>query len=127
MRLSAVPARIVAWQAVIGCVGAIVWLIESVPAGLAAFAGGLGSALLSFHFMARVFSRTEFAPPQVIVAAFYRAEAFKLMAAALMFGLVAKYFSDLFLPFLSTFAATLLVFFAALLWSFSDATGKADE
>ena len=98
------------------------WLLESVPASLAALAGGLGSALLSFHFAARVFSRTELAPPQVIVAAFYRAEAFKLLAAALMFGLMAKFFVDVFIPFLSTFAATLLVFFAALLWVTSDSS-----
>lgn len=127
MRLSAVPARLVAWQAIIGCVGATIWLFESVPASLAALAGGLGSALLSFHFIARVFSRTELAPPQAIVAAFYRAEAFKLLAAAVMFGLVAKYFSQLFLPFVSTFAATLLVFFAALLWRVGDGTEKTNE
>ncbi len=120
MDLRAVPTRIVAWQVVVGCVGGLAWLGAGIPASLAAFAGGIGSALLSFYFMARVFSRTELAPPQAIVAAFYRAEAFKLLAAVLMFGLVAKYFTELFLPFLSTYAASLLVYFAALLWQTRD-------
>ena len=127
MDLRAVPARIVAWQVVVGCVGGAVWLVAGIPASLAAFAGGLGSALLSFYFMARVFSRTEFAPPQAIVAAFYRAEAFKLLAAVLMFGLVARYFTELFLPFLSTYAASLLVYFAALLWQVRDGNGGSAE
>lgn len=106
----------------IGLAGATIWLLDSLPAAIAALAGGLGSALLSFHFVSRVFSRTELAPPQTIVAAFYRAEAFKLMLAAVMFGLMAKYFAEWFVPFLSTFAATLLVFFVALLWVPTDVT-----
>ncbi|MEN7343061.1 MAG: ATP synthase subunit I [Pseudomonadota bacterium] len=123
MRLSSVPTRVVVWQVVIGCFGALIWLLVSLPAAAAALAGGLGSALLSFHFAARVFSRTELAPPQTIVAAFYRAEAFKLITAAMMFGLMAKYFREGFIPFLSTFAATLLVYFAALVWTASDEKG----
>ena len=125
MRLSSVPTRVVVWQVVIGCIGALVWLLVSLPAAAAALAGGIGSALLSFHFAARVFSRTELAPPQTIVAAFYRAEAFKLITAAMMFGLMAKYFAEGFVPFLSTFAATLLVYFAALIWTVRDETNPS--
>lgn len=126
-RLNSVPARVVVWQVVIGCVGATIWLLDSLPAAAAALAGGIGSALLSVHFAFRVFSRTKLAPPQTIVAAFYRAEAFKLLMAAVMFGLMAKYFAEWFVPFLSTFAATLLVFFAALLWVPADDTNLSDK
>ena len=125
LRLSSVPARVVEWQVAVGCVGAMIWLLHRPQAALAALAGGVGSALLSMHFAARVFSRTELAPPQSIVAAFYRAEAFKLLSAALMFGLMAKYFAEWFVPFLSTFAATLAVFFVALLWVVSDGTKES--
>ena len=126
MRMSSVPLRIVAWQAITGIICAIAWLLGGTDAALAALMGGFGSALLSFHFSARVFSRTEQAPPQAIVAAFYRAEAFKLLGAAVMFGLMAKYLPHLFVPFLSTFAATLLVYFAALLWRVDGATSSDD-
>jgi ATP synthase protein I len=123
MRMRSVPGRIVLWQCLTGLIVSAAWLLGGAPEALAALAGGFGSALLSFHFSARVFSRTDKAPPQAIVAAFYRAEAFKLLSAAVMFGLVAKYFPELFVPFLSAFAATLLVFFAALLWQVEDAPG----
>lgn len=127
MRLTAVPTRIVVWQAAVAGVGALIWLWKGLPAAAAALAGGLGSALLTLQFAARVFSRTGLAPPQAIVAAFYRAEAFKLLAVALMFGLMARFFLELFVPFLSTFAATLLVFFAALLWHIEDDISNSDN
>lgn len=116
MRPSAVPVRIIAWQAVISCVGAAIWLLASVPASLAALAGGFGSTLLSLHFALRVFSRSGSSQPHVIVAAFYRAEAFKLLAAAVMFGLMAKFFAAYFVPFVSVFIATLTVYLVALRW-----------
>lgn len=122
MQARAVPVRIIAWQVVIGCVGALAWLFESPAAAYAALAGGLGSALLSLQLAVRVFLRkNESTPPEVIVAAFYRAEVFKLFGAALMFGVVAKYFTAGFVPFATTFVATLLAFFAALRWRIESA------
>ena len=116
MRARAVPLRIVAWQAVVGVLGGLIWLFDSPAAALGGLAGGLGSALLSLQFAARVLSRKDSAPPQAIVAAFYRAEVFKLVGAALMFGLMAKYFSAQFVPFAVTIIATLGVFAVALRW-----------
>ena len=116
MRARAVPARIVAWQAFIGVLGALVWWLDSPTAALAALAGGLCSALLSLQVAVRVFSRPDSSPPQAIVAAFYRAETIKLVGAALMFGFMAKFFASGFVPFLTTFMATLVVYFVALRW-----------
>ncbi|MEL6869642.1 MAG: ATP synthase subunit I [Pseudomonadota bacterium] len=116
MHSSAVPARIIAWQAVIGCVGAVLWLLHSVPASVAALAGGFGSALLSLQFALRVFSRDGSTQPRLVVAAFYRAQVFKLITAAAMFGVVAKFFTAYFVPFVSVFIATLTVYMVALRW-----------
>lgn len=120
MRSRAVPVRIVMWQAIIGVLGALLWLLDSPAAALAAFAGGMGSALLSLQVAVRVYSRPDSAPPQAIVAAFYRAEAFKLLSVALMFGIVAKYFAPQFVPFASVFFATIGVYLAALRWRVDD-------
>lgn len=120
MNSRAIPVRIIAWQAMIGVVGGLLWLIDSPIAALAAFFGGIGSAFLSLQVAVRVWSRAESAPPAEIVAAFYRAEVFKLFGAALMFGLVAKYFAAQFIPFVSVFVATLGVFPLALRWQITD-------
>ncbi|MEM9172954.1 MAG: ATP synthase subunit I [Pseudomonadota bacterium] len=120
MQARAVPVRIIAWQVVTGCVGALMWLVESPAAAYAALAGGLGSALLSLQFAVRVFGRKNAQSPESIVAAFYRAEVFKLFGAMLMFGLVAKYFKTGFIPFATTFVATLGVYFAALRWRIAE-------
>lgn len=125
MRPGAIPVRIIAIQAVIGVFGGLIWLLDSPAAALAALAGGLGSALLSLQVAARVYAQKDSAPPQAIVAAFYRAEVFKLFGAALMFGVMAKYFAAQFVPFAVTFVATLGVFAVALRWRIdTDATGN---
>ncbi|MEO1419558.1 MAG: ATP synthase subunit I [Pseudomonadota bacterium] len=120
MRSRAVPVRIVMWQALIGVLGALIWLFDSPAAAFAGLAGGLGSALLTLQAAARVLSRPDSAPPQAIVAAFYRAEIFKILGAALMFGVVAKFFASQFIPFASVFFATLTVYGAAIRWTISD-------
>ena len=125
MRPGAVPVRIIAIQALIGVFGGLIWLLDSPAAALAALAGGLGSALLSLQVAARVYAQKDTAPPQAIVAAFYRAEVFKLFGAALMFGIMAKYFAAQFVPFVVTFVVTLFVFAAALRWRID--TGPAGD
>ncbi|MEO0364087.1 MAG: ATP synthase subunit I [Pseudomonadota bacterium] len=120
MRSRAVPFHIVKWQAIIGVLGALLWLLDSPASALAALAGGIGSTLLSLQVAVRVHSRPDSAPPQAIVAAFYRAEAFKLLSAALMFGIVAKYFAPRFIPFASVFFVTIGVYLVALRWPVDD-------
>ncbi len=113
-----IPARIIAWQVLVGVVGAAAWSLAGMESGLAALCGGLASALLSLRFALRVFSRSPDAPPRELAAAFYRAEAFKLLMAAMLFMIAARFFGHVFVPVVTTYMATLVVYWVALLWTF---------
>lgn len=114
--MPSVPARIVVWQLLVGVVGSALWALVGAGAALAALAGGLASALFSLQFALRVFSRSPEAPAGTLLRAFYRAEALKLALATVLFIVVAKYFGHVFVPLVTTYIATLVVFWVALLW-----------
>ncbi len=116
MRLKSVPMRVVTWQLAVAGAGGLAWALSSPADAIAALVGGATSALLTLQFAIRVFSRPPEAPPQVLLAAIFRAEVFKLVLAAVFFLLVARFFGHLFVPVLTTFVATLVVFWFALLW-----------
>lgn len=113
-----IPVRIVLWQFAVGLAASVVWLLAAGPAsGLAALAGGSIAALLSLYFAAKVpVGRPEVTPRQ-FVAAFYRAEALKLLMAVVAFTVAVLLFENAFLPLISTYAASTVVYFAALLWT----------
>ncbi|TVQ47796.1 MAG: hypothetical protein EA371_07355 [Gammaproteobacteria bacterium] len=116
--MQSIPARIVVWQVLVGVVGAVVWSLAGLESGIAALCGGLASALLSLRFALRVFARSPASPPRELAAAFYRAEAFKLVMAAMLFMVAARYFGHVFVPLVTTYMATLVVYWVALLWTF---------
>lgn len=119
-----VPGKIVIWQAAVTLFAALVWAgLAGMTAGLAGLTGGGISVLLSLYFAIKVFSVDSASDPRGAVSAFFRAEAVKLVLAAVMFSLAAKYFSHLFLPIISTFIATLAVYWFALLFTRLDPTG----
>ena len=116
MQLRSAPARVVIWQLVIALLGAALWALSGLADAVAALVGGTTSALLTLQFAIRVFSWSPDAPPEVLLGAIFRAEVFKLVLATAFFMVVAKYFGHLFVPILTTFVATLVVFWVALLW-----------
>jgi ATP synthase protein I len=114
--VSTVPGRIVLWQCLVGFAGAALWSLAGLDAALAALLGGISSAVLSLHFAIRVFARKPGSPPGAMLGAFYRAEAFKLIAAMAIFAVAAKFYGHVFVPLVTTFVATLTVYWFALLW-----------
>jgi len=120
MQRYSVPVRIICWQMLVALVGSALWLTAGTGAALAALAGGTASALFSLQFALRVFARGPAAPPELVLGAFYRAEAIKLVLAAALFVVTARYFGHLFVPLLTTYLATLVVYWAALLWKETD-------
>jgi ATP synthase protein I len=114
--MQSIPARIIFWQVLVGLVGAVLWSVGGLDAALAALAGGLASALLSLQFALRIFSRRPDAPAGELLGTLYRAEALKLVMAAVLFIIAARFFGHVFVPLVTTYMATLLVYWVALLW-----------
>lgn len=111
-------ARIIAIQLVIGIGGAVAWgWFDGIPAALAALGGALISALLTFYTAVKVFARGKEADPRQIVAAMYRAEAMKLLLAAVLLSVAISQFPEYALPLVSAFAASLAAYWFALLGS----------
>jgi len=119
--------RVVRWQLAVAALGGLLWLVGGLEAALAAWVGGTASALLSLQFAIRALSPPPEAPPQRLLGAFLRAEAFKLVLAAVFFSVTARYFGHLFVPVLTTFVATLPVFWIALLWAPQTGRGRVNE
>lgn len=114
--LKQVAWGVVRMQLGIGVAGAVVWWLLAGPMGaLAALAGGGISALLSFHFAARMLAHGNAPDPKAALGAFYRAEAMKLaMGTALIF--IAVYvLREHAVPLVTTLAATLAAYWLALL------------
>jgi ATP synthase protein I len=119
-----VPGKIVVWQALITLVCAVPWAIfAGIHAGAGAVLGGGISVFLTLYFAVKVFSVDANKDPQGAMSAFFRAEALKLVLAAVIFSLVAKYLTHLFLPVISTFIATLAVYLFALIFTRLDPAG----
>jgi ATP synthase protein I len=119
-----VPGKIVVWQAVVTLVCAVPWaILVGATAGLGALMGGGISVVLSLYFAIKMFSVDAASDPRGAVSAFFRAEALKLVLAAVIFSLVAKFLAHLFLPLISTFIATLAVYWFALIFTRLDPAG----
>ncbi|MDP3857154.1 MAG: ATP synthase subunit I [Stagnimonas sp.] len=108
--------HIALYQLAIALAAALIWGVGSnVGSGLAALAGGGISALLTFYAGVVNFGRVSDDPRQRVMN-FYRAEARKLALAVVLFGFAAKFMAAQFAPLIITFAATLTVYWFALLW-----------
>ncbi len=111
-----VAKRVVLLQLAITLTAALAWLIaSSARAALAAMAGGGISTALSIYVAVKVFSRDAAADPEAALAAFYRAEAMKLVLTAVLTSLAIMGFRDHTVPLITTLAATLSAYWLALL------------
>lgn len=124
-------AKTIVWllrvQALLAGFAALIFGVTGgIPLALAALGGGVvgivltaGSALRMEMAVAR--------DPQAMVAAFYRAMALKLIVAAVLFVIVAKWFAGYFVPVIVGFAATLVAYWLAL-WRLAAAdTAKGED
>jgi len=108
--------RVVRLQLAITAALALTWLAAvGGRAALAAMAGGGISAALSLYVGVRVFAPSAKASPQAALAALYRAEAVKLLLAAVLTSLAILGFREHPIPVITTLAATLSAYWLALL------------
>lgn len=104
--------------------GAVIWSLASgAEAGLGALAGGAISVLLTLYFAIKVFSPPADSEPHVLLAAFAKAEALKLVLAVVLFSAAAIFLSHVYIPLITTFMATLAVNWFALLFTRYDTAG----
>lgn len=112
----AVATRIALCQLLVGCMLGVVWWAAVGPReALAAGYGGGASALLSFYTGLKTFGRGGY-DPEAMLLAFFRAQAWKWVLAVLLFGVAVKLFSREFVPLITSYAATLAVYWFSLLW-----------
>ena len=111
------PMRLIRTQALIAIMVSFAWLMMSgaQPALAAAF-GGLIGVVTNLYFAIRSFSLGPGARPQQRLQALARAEVIKLLLAAILFALAAKFFSEHFLALISAWFATTAVYMFALRW-----------
>jgi ATP synthase protein I len=112
-----VPVRILLGQLAIGLAAAALWTAGAGSReGLSALSGGLIAVLSNGFFAARIFMRGR-GDAQQRLRNFIAAEAMKLGLLVVMFAVAIRWFADSFLPLISTYAATVLVFLWALRWT----------
>lgn len=111
------PMRLVRTQVLVAVVVSIIWLLAAgkQPALAAAFGGMIG-VVSNLFFAVRSFALGPGAKPQQMLQAVFRAEAIKLLLAALLFAVAAKLFSDYFVALFSAWFATTAVYLFALRW-----------
>lgn len=111
------PMRLVRTQAAIAVLVTVLWLISAgFDAAIAAMFGGLIGVVTNLYFAIRSLALGPGATPQQMLQAMFRAEMVKLLLAALMFAIAAKFFSEHFLALFSAWFATTVVYFLALRW-----------
>lgn len=110
--------RVVTFQFVVaGIVGFLFLLFADSRAGLSAWAGGAISAIATYYQVRVAFSPRVFGDPRRMARAFYLAEVVKIAIIVALFSLALKWLDPAGGPMLTAFAATLCVYFMALLWS----------
>ena len=111
-------AKTVAWllriQALLAGLVALVFVfVGGVEQALAALIGGAIGVVLTTVSALRV-GLSMGRDPQVMVSAFYRAMAFKLVLAVILFVIVAKWFAGYFGPVLMGYVATVVAYWLAM-------------
>lgn len=107
--------KLLRWQAlvVLAAVG-IAYVVGEEQAARSSLLGGLTAFLPNAYFALRV-GTAQNRTAHEIVRSFYIGETVKLIATALLFGLVLHVPGVAFAPLIATFIAVLLVFWFALL------------
>ena len=123
-----IPLRIVIVQSGVTIAAAVLWtLLGGIRAGFGALAGGGISVLLSVYFLVKVFTRHPDEGAQAVLAAFYRAQAQKMLMAVVLLSIAVWFLKDVFAALITTFAATLTVYWFALLWADRAVNGERDQ
>jgi ATP synthase protein I len=123
-RVSSAPGKIIAGQAAVTVGAASVALVTmGAEAAIGALVGGGISLVLTAWTAVRVFSVRPEAGPQAMLSAFARAEAMKIVMAVVLFSAAAIFLSHVYVPLVMTFVATLIVNWAALLFTRRDPAG----
>jgi ATP synthase protein I len=123
-------AKTVAWllrvQALLaGLAGLVFAFIGGLDQALAALIGGAIGVLLTAITALRIgLSLSQDA--QVMVRAFYRAMAFKLVLAVILFVIVAKWFAGYFGPVLIGYVATVVAYWLAM-WRMAHVSPDIDN
>lgn len=111
-----VATRIARYQLLIAVVLATLWwLFSGHMPGFAALVGGLIGAALTLYTGVHAFAGRS-ADPQDMLRRFMRAQARKWVLAIVLFALAFKGLPDHALPLMTSFVATLAVYWFALLW-----------
>lgn len=111
------PMRLIRTQALVAFVVSFLWLVlAGVEPALASAFGGMISVVTNLYFAIRSFAQGPGATPHQRMRAIFRAETIKLLLAAVLFALAAKYFSEHFLAVFSAWFAATAVYLFALRW-----------
>ncbi len=104
------------WQASVALLLAgMLWPWLGLEAAVAVIAGGLIGALLTLQAGFRLLGQDPASDPRAVVSALYRGEARKFLLAVVLFGLVAALWPSRFLQVIVGYAATIPVFWVAML------------
>ncbi len=107
---------LIRWQVLITLLPAsMVWLWQDQQAALAVLAGGMIGAALTFQAGYRLLGQNASDNPRAVLNALYKGEARKFMLAVVLFGLVAALWPSRFLQVIVGYAATIPVFWLAML------------
>lgn len=106
---------VVAGQALVTIISALLWLIfTGVNEALAALAGGTVAIAPGLYFAIRVFTVPASATPERIVGAIYRGEALKFGLTIVLFVVALKWFATVFAPLITTYVLAILMYWPAL-------------
>lgn len=113
---NAVRRIILVQVAVTGVIALLMWVAQGQLAAISAFAGGAVGFLTGLIYAKKMFAPSG-SDTKKIIRAHYSAEAFKLVFTILLFSLVFTQFKDVrALPLFIGYAATLMVYWAALIF-----------
>lgn len=113
-RFAHTVAWLLRWQAILSVLGAVAFgLAADLKMGLAVLVGGGIGLLLTAVTGLRIGLSLESDPKSMIVA-FYKAMAFKLVLAVILFVIVAKWFAGFFLPVMAGYLATVVAYWLAM-------------
>jgi len=94
--------------------GLICFLLGGSRAGISALTGGAIGALASFYMVVSMFRHGPKTEPAKVLRSIYQGEFFKLVLTAGLFVLAIRFLEVSFGPMIGGFAATFIVYWAAL-------------
>ena len=119
-RFAHTVAWLLRWQAILSVLGAVAYgLAADLKMGLAVLVGG-GIGLLLTAVTGLRIGLSLGSDPKTMIVAFYKAMAFKLVLAVILFVVVAKWFAGFFLPVMTGYLATVVAYWLAM-WRLASA------